>query len=192
MRTTLNIDSGLLREASKLTGVSGPEINSKIIEGLHHLSLMSGLEPKGLASLLPEKLWEMCFHFVGPHEVQMTARGKVEVLMCIDALETLAEFNCEFGHSIKAVDAVAEHAENFMDIGIWYKDKKIVGNVITLYKKAISACEADHDNFLSGRKVLEQSLKKLSKRLASESPIWKGHRARISGMIEARKSRKGA
>ena len=59
----------------------GREINSKIIEGFHHLALMSGLEPKGLAWQLPEKLWEMCFHFVGPHEVQMTTVGKGRFLL---------------------------------------------------------------------------------------------------------------
>jgi hypothetical protein len=170
----------------------GPEINSKIIEGFHHLALMSGLEPRGIAALLPERLWELCFHFVGPHEVEMDSTGKREVLRCIEALQTLAEFNCEFGHGKKAVESVTEHAENFFDIGVWYKDKTIVDRVVVMYRKALSVCDADHKAFPYGREALKRSLRRLDKSLSTESKAWAQYRIKVHRMAGKRDHKNGA
>lgn len=70
----------------------GREVDDKIVEGLSHLALMSGLSSPTLASMVAEKLWEMCFHFAGPKDVPMDDEGERFVLRSIDALSTLTSF----------------------------------------------------------------------------------------------------
>lgn len=151
----------------------GKEIDRKIIEGLHHLALMSGLGSPRLATLVAEKLWQLCWHFVGPHEVSMDKRDEDEVLKCIDALKTLAEFNCEFGHGRKAIYSITEYAENFFEIGLWYSKRRVANTIIRAYKKAIQACLADeYAGFSYGRRVLRRSARKLLGLLAEDRPSW--------------------
>ena len=66
---------------------------------------------RSISSLVAEKLWEMCFHLVGPEYVAMDARDLQKVLDCITALRTLAAFNCEFGHGSVASRVIAEMSE---------------------------------------------------------------------------------
>lgn len=151
----------------------GKEIDRKIIEGLHHLALMSGLGSPRLATLVAEKLWQLCWHFVGPHEVRMDERDEDEVIKCIDALETLAEFNCEFGHGRKAICSIAEYAENFFEIGLWYSKRRVANAIIRAYKKAIQGCLADeYAGFAYGRRVLRRSARKLLGLLTEDRPSW--------------------
>jgi hypothetical protein len=151
----------------------GQEIDRKIIEGLHHLALMSGLDSPRLATLVAEKLWQLCWHFVGPHEVHMDERDEAQVLKCIDALETLAEFNCEFGHGRKTICSITEYAENFFEIGLWYSKRQVVNEIIQAYKKAIQGCFADgHIEFPYGRRVLRRSARKLLGLLTEYRPSW--------------------
>lgn len=151
----------------------GQEIDRKIIEGLHHLALMSGLGSPRLATLVAEKLWQLCWHFVGPHEVNMDKKDEAQVLKCIDALETLAEFNCEFGHGRKAICSITEYAENLFEIGLWYSKKRIVNAIFQIYKKAIQGCfEEGHIEFPYGRRVLRKSARRLLGLLTEDRPSW--------------------
>lgn len=46
-------------------------IDSKILEGLEHLALMSGVGLPKVAALVSDLAWQMCWHFVGPKVVSM-------------------------------------------------------------------------------------------------------------------------
>ena len=99
----------------------------------------------------------------------MNKREETFVLKCIEALSTVATFNCEFGHGRKAVSAIAEHAENFLEIGLWYARKKLANAVITMYKKAIDVCYNERDlEFEYGRRVLRKSIRTMLKMLQDE------------------------
>jgi hypothetical protein len=66
--------------------------------------------------------------------------GQGYVLECIKALATLAEFNGEFGHGRKAMEAITENAENFFEIGLWYSRREITNAVLKAYQDALQAC----------------------------------------------------
>ncbi len=149
------------------------EIDDKIIKGLHHLALMSGLGFPRLAAMVAEKLWEMCYHFVGPKDVPMDKRDVTRVLECIDALATLAEFNNEFGHGRKAAEVTAEKTENFLEIGLWYSSKRIVNAAIRMLEKALRACYTDGKlEFQYGRTKLRHSVRNTRKMLVEQQPKW--------------------
>lgn len=160
------------------------EIDGKIIEGLHHLALMSGLSSPRLATLVSKKLWEMCFHFVGPEDVGMDKRDLAQVLECIDALGTLAQFNCEFGHGRKAIHSIAEHAENFFEVGLWYSKKRIANAVMRAYREALKGCYSDGQlGFAHGRTILRRSVRKLQKLLEEEQSAWAYQHRRLRELL---------
>jgi len=162
----------------------GPEIDEKIVEGLHHLALMSGISYPRIAVLVAEKLWEMCFHFIGPEEIEMDKTDYRYVLKCIDALETLAEFNAEFGHGKKAAEAIVETAENFFEIGLWYDSRAIANAILRTSKKALEACyEEGILKFAFGRVVLRRSIRKVRKLIDEQRPEWNYQQRRIRDLL---------
>jgi hypothetical protein len=162
----------------------GQEIDRKIVEGLHHLALMSGLDSPRLATIVAEKLWQLCWHFVGPHEVHMDKRDEEQVLNCIDALATLAEFNCEFGHGRKAICSITEYGENFFEIGLWYSRRRVVNAIIQAYKKAIQGCSEDGNiEFPYGRRVLRKSARALLRLLTEERISWSYQRRKLQEIL---------
>ncbi|NQT01378.1 MAG: HNH endonuclease [Planctomycetes bacterium] len=163
----------------------GPEIDAKIVEGLHHLAFMSGLSYPRIASLVAEKLWEMCFHFVGPEDVDMDKKEQKYVLDCIDALRTLAEFNSEFGHGRKAAGSIAENSENFFEIALWYNRRNIANAILRTYEKSLKACyEEGKLNFAFARTLLRKSLRKVRKLLNEQHSEWTHQHRRIEVLLK--------
>jgi hypothetical protein len=161
----------------------GPEIDKKIVDGLSHLALMSGLSSPRLASLVADKLWQMCWHFVGPKEVPMDKRDLKYVLDCIDALDTLGKFNCEFGHGKKASESFAQSAENFFEIGLWYEKKPIKNAILKSYKNSLESCRTDGKlEFSYGRAVLKKSLGRLELLMKDYAKTWSHHRRRMAAL----------
>ena len=162
----------------------GREIDEKIVDGLSHLALMSGLSSPKLASLLADKLWEMCWHFVGPEEVPMESQDLKYVLDCVHALDTLGKFNCEFGHGRKAVESFSQSAENLFEVGLWYEKKSIVNAVLKSYKNSLEVCFVDGSvEFLYGKNILRKSLRKLKHLLKDYPTIWNQNTRRISVLL---------
>ena len=162
----------------------GPEIDSKIVEGLHHLALMSGLSYPRIATMVAEKVWEMCFHFVGPEDVDMDKKDQKYVLECLDALETLGAFNSEFGHGRKAAQSIAESAENFFEIALWYDTKRVANAALRGYDKALCGCYEDGKlKFSFGRTALRRSLRKIRRLLNEQHPEWKYQSQRIDKLL---------
>ena len=155
-------------------------IDQAIIEGLGHLALMTGLSYPQLAGPVAEKLWEMCFHFVGPKDVPMDNRDEQQVLSCVEALETLAEFNCEFGHGRRAMRDIVTTASNLFEIGLWYSRKRIANAILRAYSKGLEACAPDgRVQFREGRTALRRSLRALDVLVRQEKPAWRGQCKRI-------------
>jgi hypothetical protein len=165
----------------------GREIDAKILEGLKHLALMSGMGERVLAPLVAEKIWEMVFHFVGPQDVPMNAYDLRFVLDAIGALTTLAEFNCEVGHVRKAAETIAKQAENFFDVALWYNRREIGNAVVSLYEKGLKACfsEGGELEFAHGRTLLRRSLRRLRRTLSEERPEWNRQEHRINDLLDA-------
>lgn len=163
----------------------GPEIDAKIIEGLHHLAIMSGLSSPRIATLVAEKIWEMCCRFVGPEYVDMNKKSQKYVLECIDALQTLAEFNCEFGHGRKAAESIAGNSEDFFEIALWYNRKNIANSILRTYEKALNACyEEGKLEFTFGRSVLRKSLMKIRNLLDEQHSEWRYQHRRIEALLK--------
>jgi hypothetical protein len=180
---------GVLNELHLWRG--SPELDRVIVGGLSHLALMSGLSSPRVAALVAEKLWELCWHFVGPHEVPMQSSDEQQVATCIDALETLATFNSQFGHGRKAVGAIAKSAENFFDVGIWYTRPRLTNAVLRLFEKSVAACAPDSRvEFRHGYLTLRRSLRKLRAQLTGESPRWRSQRGRIDRILGRSSSNK--
>lgn len=162
-----------------------PQIDGKIVDGLSHLSLMSGLSSPRLASLVAEKLWEICFHFVGPDNVPMDKQDTKYVLECIGALDTLGHFNCEFGHGKKATESFTQTAESFFEVGLWYNKKSIDNAVLRCYKNSLDACFNENKlEFRFGRNVLHKSLRRLLRLLKEHPSISRRYNRRITDLLK--------
>lgn len=161
------------------------EINKKIIEGFEHLAIMGSFGSPRIIKLVAENIWQMCWHFVGPEYVpSMSERDVAQVTDCIGVLETLAEFNCEYGHRKKAMNSITDSAENFFEIGLWYSKKRIVNEVIHIYEKAIESCYSEgHLEFAYGRRVLRRSVRKLQRMFGDEHLIWPHQHHRIQEIL---------
>ena len=145
---------------------------------------------KGVSHLaLPNFFWEMCFHFVGPDKVKMDKTGEGYVVECLDALETLAYFNCSFGHGRKATDAIAETIEQFLDMAVWYKRPRIARGVLKCYEEGIKGCYEDGKlTFPYGRQRLLASLRRACSTLAEEASLAREHKAmnKLSASVSTR------
>ncbi|MFQ5881126.1 MAG: hypothetical protein ACE5I9_01455 [Candidatus Methylomirabilales bacterium] len=160
------------------------EIEEKIIEGLRHLAVMSGLGSPRLAVMVAEKLWEICWHFAGPEHVPMNKRNLHMVLECVDALGTLASFNCEFGHGRKATEIIANQMENFFEVSLWYSKRRIANAVISTYHEALRACYTDSKlEFGYGRTRLRRSVRRIRRMLMEEQPSWRYQMRRLDQLL---------
>jgi hypothetical protein len=161
-------------------------IKQRVIDGLSHLALMSGLMAPRLAAMVAEKLYQMCWHFMDPDEIPMKKRDLNIVLDCISALETLAVFNCEFGHGRKATEKIAENGEYFFDIGLNYSRRSIANAIIKMYERGLQACYQDGKLiFKFGRIKIHRSLHHLLKRIIEEKPDWKYQKGRLKELLSS-------
>lgn len=149
-------------------------LTKSIVEGLHHLAVMTGLGSARLSGKVAETLWKVCWHFVGPDRVSMNRTDLALVLDCVDALGTLAEFNCMMGHGRKAAIIIAEQLENYFKVGVWYEQRRIVGAVTKACEKAVLECYAQNRiDFMPGLKSLRQSIRNMRRVLIKELPGWR-------------------
>lgn len=164
-----------------------PRIDGAIINGLGHLALMTGISYPQLAGPVAEKLWEMCFHFVGPEDVPMDGRDEQQVLSCVDALDTLAKFNCEFGHGRRAMRDIVKTAANLFEVSLWYSRKRIANAVLRVYSEALAGCAPEGQlEFRAGYNALRRSLRALDALLREERPTWSNQRRRIRSLLRQR------
>lgn len=174
---------GLLYELHLWRG--SPDLNRVIVQGLNHLSVMSGLSSPRVASLVADKLWQLCWHFVGPDRVPMNQADEREVLKCVRTLETLATFNAEFGHGRKAMESAVRSAENFFDVSLWYRRRALAGAVLRLYEEATKGCCQDGKvDFRFAYVRLRKSLRKLRVQLVEWRPRWKPEMRRIDSLLK--------
>lgn len=160
-------------------------IDSKIIEGMEHLAIMSGLSYRGLVELLAEKAWEMCWEFVGPEDVTMDKKDEKRVIKCAEIIETLADFNCEFARGKKATVKVTQSAEKLFEIGVWYSKKSIVKTVLASYDKGLDGCiENGKIKFRSGYIILRKSLLHLSSFIEGDKSFWRGILSRRGRLLK--------
>jgi hypothetical protein len=162
------------------------------MEGLKHIAAMSGLAPSRLQSLVAEKLWEMCFHFVGPDDVPMKETDVKLVLEATDGLDSLALFNASIGRAITFLDDITANARNLFEIGMWYGKPRIGAKVIELHRTALDGCyDDDVVGFRQGREALRRSLGELRKFLQEQRPGWKAQAAAIEEILAADDARAG-
>ena len=159
-------------------------IDRAIIEGLAHLALMTGLSYPQLAGPVAEKLWEMCFHLVGPDRVPMDHRDEQQVLACVDALGTLAKFNCEFGHGQRAMRDIVKTATNLFEISLWYSRRRIANAVLRVYAGALTACASEGKvEFRAGHAALRRALRAIDTLTKEQKPAWHSQRRRIRALL---------
>lgn len=148
-------------------------VDARIVEGLGHLAVMTGVGRSRLGGKVAEKLWEMCFHFVGPDKVRMNRSDARFVLICVDELGTLAEFNCAFGHNSGAARPIAESLENFAEMACWYNSRPIANAVLRAFQKGIANCyDEGRLRFRRGRTELRRALRRVKRTFARERPAW--------------------
>jgi hypothetical protein len=161
------------------------EIDSKIVDGLNHLALMSGLGSPHLAGLVAEKLWEMSFHYVGPSDVPMRPEGLALVLKCIDAMSTLLRFNSEFGHGRKATDKILEHSEDLYQIGLWYKKPSITKKIAASYAKGLEAsAQEGQSSFPYGKTRIRRSIRNLLRMTAEDKGEWQAQSRALRRLLD--------
>lgn len=162
------------------------EIATKLLEGMAHLALMAGLEGDSVGRHIPPFLWKMCWHLVGPEEVHMDRHDLSHVRRCLDIMQTLAEFNFEFGKGRKTTIAVAENVERFFEVGLWYSRKRIAGQVVTLYQESLKTCkEKRRVTYRFGIEQVSRSMARLRRMLAEERPRWADVDHRLVGLQSA-------
>jgi hypothetical protein len=150
-----------------------PQIDRQIIEGFGHLAAMSGLGTPHLARELAHRVWEICWHFVGPHHVKMDRNGFNLVVRCADVVESLATYNCLMQRDLCALRATLGTAENLFDVAVSYKNEKIAMAVLNTHKKALATCRREEaPEFQRGSTVLLRSAKALSSKLKRSRLKW--------------------
>lgn len=150
-----------------------PQIDRQIVEGMGHLAVMSGLSMPGLAKQLAAKVWEMCWHFVGPHQVKMDRRGASQVVRYADVVESLVSFNCLMQQHLGVLKTTLGTAENLFDVALWYKNAKIAVAVLNIYKEALRACQSgEPQEFPLGAMTLRRSAKVLALKLKRSGVRW--------------------
>ena len=150
-----------------------PQIDRQIIEGLGHLAVMSGLGMPRLARELARKVWEICWHFVGPHQVKMDRIGFNLVVRCADVVESLASYNCLMEKNLGVLRATLATADNLFDVAMRYKKEKIAIAVLKAHSEALSACQhLEGVKFRGGIGMLRKSATELDRRLKSSGLNW--------------------
>jgi hypothetical protein len=149
------------------------QIDRQIIEGFGHLAVMSGLSMPGLARELALKVWEMCWHFIGPHQTRMDRTGSNLVARCADVIESLASYNCLMQQHVGVLRTTMGTAENLFDVALWYKNEKIAMAVLNIYSEALRACQSgEPKEFPLGSSTLRRSAKVLAQKLKNTGLKW--------------------
>lgn len=160
-------------------------IDSKILEGMGHLAVMSGLDLTKIAPLVSDLTWNMCWHYVGPDYVDVKGKDVNYLLKCVDILETLSTFTCEFGHGRKAINSTAENLEKFFEIALWYAIKKIANKIIHIYKESLEKCyEGKRLEFPFGRAILRKSVRRLKVLLSDEQKSWTTQHDKLDQLLK--------
>jgi hypothetical protein len=163
-------------------------IDSKIVEGMKHLAIMSGLSYPGLVQLLAEKAWEMCWQFVGPDDVAMDKKDEKHVIKCAEIIEILADFNCQFARGKKATIAISQNAERLFEIGVWYLKESIAKTVLKAYDKGLDGCMEDGKiKFRTGYITLRKSLTRLPDYIESAKSFWRSILSRHGRLLKKHK-----
>jgi hypothetical protein len=150
-----------------------PRIQKQIVEGFGHLAVMSGLSMPGLAKELAHKIWQICWHFVGPHQVRMDRTGASLVVQCADVTESLASFNCLMLQNIGVLRATLTTAENLFDVALWYKNERIARAVLKIYTEALRATRnGEPKDFPLGSNALRKSSRALARKVKSSGLRW--------------------
>jgi len=149
------------------------KIDKQIVEGFSHLAVMSGLSIPRLARELAIKTWELCWHFVGPHQVGMDSSDMRLVIASADVIESLASYNCINAKNVPALNAALATAENLFDIALWYKREKIARAVLLIYKESLKCCSIEEQvEFAEGKRVLLNSARRLARKLRDSRLKW--------------------
>jgi hypothetical protein len=150
-----------------------PQIDRQIIASFGHLAFMSGMDMPRLAKELAAKSWEMCWQFIGPHEVKMDASDVKLVAGCADVVETLAHFDCMMQQDLAVLKAALNTAENLFDVGLWYRREVIAAAVLKIYQGALEACQTGKQiEFPSGKRALANSAKAVLSKLRRSGLKW--------------------
>ena len=150
-----------------------PNIDKQIIEGFGHLAVMSGLGIPRLAKELAVKTWELCWHFVGPHQVAMDNSDMRLVIAAADVIESLASYNCLDTKDVAVLNAALATADKLFDIALWYKREKIGRAVLLIYKESVKCCGIENQvEFAEGKRVLLSSARRLARKLKDSRLKW--------------------
>lgn len=126
-----------------------------------------------LAKELAYKVWELCWHFIGPHQVKMDQTGTQLVVRCADVVESLATYNCLMEKNPRVLRATLGTAENLFDVAMWYKNEKIAVAVLKIYREALNACRhMEGVEFRLGVGILQKSANVLARNLKNSALKW--------------------
>jgi len=107
------------------------------------------------------------------------------VLECVDALGTLAEFNCMMGHGRKAAHIIAEQLENYFKVGLWYRKRTIVNLVTRAFEGALRECYIqDRVDFRPGLMTLRRSVRNMRRVLDKEQPAWRHQSRQLEKLLQ--------
>jgi hypothetical protein len=150
-----------------------PKIDKQIVEGFGHLAVMSGLGIPRLARVLAVKTWELCWHFVGPHQVAMDSSDMSLVIASADVIESLASYNCIDAKNVAVLNAALATAEKMFDIALWYKREKIARAVLLIYAESLKCCSIEEQvEFAEGKRALLNSARRIARKLRDSHLKW--------------------
>jgi hypothetical protein len=159
---------------------------ARIIGGFRHLAVMCGLAQEGIAAgKLATTTWQLCWHFVGPDKVPMDSRDAKHVVACIEVLDTLGRFNCEFTSREDVLEEVCKALENFFEVGCWYSDKHIVAAVLKAHRGSVVACKENEEPFTPGLVILAKSLTRLGASLEESGLEWQAVATAVNELRES-------
>ena len=158
------------------------EIRRKLIEGMGHLAIMTGLSDDLKSKHIPEFLWETCWHFVGPDEIPMDREDVAHMKRCLDVMETLAEFSCQYERGRETIGNVTSNTENLFEIALWYSNEVLADKTVGIYEKAMKACKSEKVLFTHGLRSLHASANRMLKTLHEQKPRWRSIETRLRAL----------
>ena len=104
---------------------------------------------------------------------------------CIEALDTLAMFNSNFGRGRQTTDAVCQSTENLLEVAIWYSRRRIADGVLRVYETGMQASlEESGKPYRYGVTRFRRSLRGARTAITKEQPTWKLQLRRIEKLLQ--------
>jgi len=131
----------------------------EILESIEHIIILPSITNKNKPSKIAEKMYEFCWHLVGPDKIPIDKEDILNLKTIIRILSSIGNFSGEFNRNFKTIKNVAKSFEFILNVSIWYNLEEIASISIDEIKKVKKACKST----FKGQSPLTKGIEELNK-----------------------------